>query len=285
MALALLLTLAVGIGARPICEPGPDVQRYARHQDEVFENGIEGNLKAMLTESSSLSARHPGDAGFAWLRARAHLGRGTPKAVALLRGLLSRAPEFAPAHATLAEIYGSDAFRDEEKEKGERAQALAACPRIVIARRPGPLPPHSPLFSRPDPPARVAEVEEALRQEEWRAMRVRLFDWYTAAEKERALAELHEVDWRAWGMLVRLHRREGHATKADALLAEMEDRLLRLQRRPDPAFPLAARTVLGSYAEAGQPERVRAALDRLRGNDPAGLRTAEVAALEAAFAR
>jgi len=284
MVLALLFALAQNIGARTVCDPGPEVQRHARHQDEVFENGIEGDLKAMLAEYTFQAAQHPEDAGFAWLRGRAHLGRGTPKAVALLRDLLERAPEFAPAHATLAEIYGSDAFRDEERERTERTQLLSTCPKSVILRRPGPLPAHSPLFSRQDPPASLVKVEAALRQEEWRAMRIRLFDWYTPAEKGRALAELHEVDWRAWGMLVRLHRREGRAAKADALLAEMEDRLPRLQSRSDPVFALAAQTLLGLYTEAGQTERVRAALDRLRWNDPSGLRSAEVGALESAFA-
>jgi len=50
MVLALLFALAQNIGARTVCDPGPEVQRHARHQDEVFENGIEGDLKAMLAE-------------------------------------------------------------------------------------------------------------------------------------------------------------------------------------------------------------------------------------------
>ena len=86
---------------------------------------------------------------------------------------------------------------------------------------------------------------------------------------------------------MRHYRRSGQTAQADKLLAEMEERLVRLQRsRKATTFPLAARTVLGLYAEAKQSESLRAALARLRKSldqHPNAKRAAELDRVQAAF--
>src|SRR5207248_3654841 len=106
-----------------------------------------------------------------------------------------------------------------------------------------------------------AEVQRALLQDEWRVLRIRLFDWYNAEYKEQLLHELQAEYWQAGRVLVGHYRRTGHHAQADELLADLEDRLVRLQRdRRTANFSLAARTVLGLYAEAKQRQKLRAAL-------------------------
>jgi hypothetical protein len=273
-----------------------DLFVHLGYQDAIFDQGIEGHLKAMLEEYLRLQAQHPDDPFYLYLSARAFEGRGTRRSIAMLEQVLALDPDYSPAHRTLAEIYRSRRFRDRAKEAAARRRFHAACPGGIIARRPPPLPPHSTYFARlreskPTPEleeAIPAEVQKALQQDEWRALRIRLFDWYEPAEQQKALHDLQAEYWQAWRVLVRHYRRTGQQAKADELLAEMEERMVRLQQsRRATTFALAARTVLGLYAEANQSDNLRAALARLQTSlheHPDAKRAAELARVQAAFA-
>jgi predicted Zn-dependent protease len=125
-----------------------DLFVHLHYQDAVADNGIEGHVKELLAEYSKLRVEHPGDPFYLYLHGRALEGRVTPLAVTTMNEILARDPDFAPAFRTLAEIYGSTAFRDRKKETSARARFEAACPGSVVARRPSPLPPHSTLFTK-----------------------------------------------------------------------------------------------------------------------------------------
>jgi len=331
LALLVLLAAAGPLSARELCQAGAGLQReidqalaaapqsasfeervaplrelrekhqgdlfvHLVYQDLFFEQGIEGHLKELMEEYLRLQVQHEGDPFYLYLSGRTFEGRGTRRAIAILQQALALDPGFAPAWRTLAEIYGSTAFRDRGKEAEARRRFLAACPGSAIARRPLPPPPHSTFFDRlresrlspPEEEALVAQVQAALLQDEWRALRIRLFDFYPPAEQQRVLHDLQAEYWRAWSVLVRHYRRTGEKDKADELLADMENRLVRLGgSRRAPTFSLAARTVLGLYAEAHQPESLRAALARLRqslNERPDAKRAAELARVQAAFA-
>ena len=302
-----LLAAPAALGAQGLCDPGAEVLRaisgalagvppdapydqriaplrdlrdrferdlfvHVRYQDAVFESGIEGHLRELLEEYLELQAKHPGDPLYLYLSGRAFEGRGTKRAIAIMEQVLALDAEFAPAYRTLAEIYGSEAFRDRRREALARRKFAAICPRSAIVRRPLPLPPHSTFFARLDEEnlspeeeeAIPAQVHAALQQDEWRALRIRLFDWYSAREREQALHGLQAEYWQAWRVLVRHDRRTGRAAEADRLLAQMEERLFRLQRgRHATTFSLAATMVLGLHADAGHWDKVRAVLDRL----------------------
>ena len=324
------LAVAPSVSARNLCEPTPEIERaigevlgplppdaplelrlealrllrarfegdlfvHLRYQDEVFERGIEGHLREMAEEYLALRAAHEGDAFYSYLAGRAFEGRGTKRAIAIMEQVLAIDPEFAPAHRTLAEIYGSKAFRDARKEREARHKLAATCPNSAIVHRPTPLPPHGTFFARlretgltqQEEEAIPGEVQKALLQDEWRALRIRLFDWYSPGEQRRALHELQAEYWQAWSVLVRHYRRTGQKDEAGKLLAEMEDRLVRLGRsRRGTTFALAARTVLGLYAEGKQPQSMRAALSRLKKSldeHPDPKLAAELKRLQAAF--
>jgi hypothetical protein len=327
----LALAVAGPLSAQELCEPGSGIRReidlalaaapegasfeervaplralrerhqrdlfvHLGYQDLYFAQGIEGHLKELTEEYLRLLAQHEGDPFYLYLSGRTFEGRGTKRAIAILRQTLALDPGFAPAWRTLAEIYGSKAFRDRGKEAEARTRFLAACPGSAIARRPLPPPPPSTFFARlresrlsqREEEAIPAEVQAALLQDEWRVLRIRLFDFYPPAERQRVLHDLQAEYWRAWSVLVRHYRRTGQKDKGDELLAEMENRLVRLGgSRRAPTFSLAARTVLGLYAEANQPESLRAALARLQqslNERPDPKRSAELARVQAAFA-
>jgi hypothetical protein len=250
-----------------------DLFVHLLYQDAIFEHGIEGHLTEMLEQYLRLQMEHGEDPLYLYLAGRAFEGRQTKRAIAMMEQVLALDSGFAPAHRTLAEIYGSGAFRDRKKERAARREFAAACPRSAIAKRPTPPPPHSTFFARlqetrltpAEEEAIPAEVERALLQDEWRALRIRLFDWYSAGYKEQVLYELQVEHWQAGRVLVRHYRRTGRHARADELLADMEDRLVRLQRSRRAAhFSRAARTVLGLYAEAEQSQKLRTALVRLK---------------------
>ena len=268
---------------------------HVRYQDAIVERGIEGHLQEMAEEYLRLANEHGGDPFYLYLSGRVFEGRGTRRAIAILEQVLALDAGFAPAHRTLAEIYGSAAFHDGAKERAERRKFAAACPGSAIAVRPAPLPPHSTLFARlregkrnPEEDSLPGEVQRALLQDEWRALRIRLFDWYPPREQRRALHDLQAEYWQAWSVLVRHYRKKGDGAQAEGLLAAMEERLLRLLRsRRATTFTLAARTVLGLRAEANQPERLRAALARLAKSldeHPNAKRASELARVRAQLA-
>jgi hypothetical protein len=103
------------------------------------------------------------------------------------------------------------------------------------------LPERSPLFE-----ARAATSQQiglALQADQSRLMRTRLFDWYSDEQKAEELRAVQADSWKAWRLLVEHHRRKGDAAKADALLAEMEERLARLRVHKAPSYSFAAQIV------------------------------------------
>jgi hypothetical protein len=158
-----------------------------------------------------------------------------------MESILERDAGFAPALRTLAEIHGSAMFRDAARERREREAFAKLCPASTIARRPSPLRERSPLFE-----ARAATPEQigvALHADQSRLMRIRMFDWYSDEQKAEELRAVQVDSWKAWRLLVEHHRRKGDAAKADALLAEMEERLARLRAHNAASVSFAAQIV------------------------------------------
>jgi hypothetical protein len=202
----------------------------------------------MLREYQNLSADRPGDVVHEYLAGRAHLGRGTKKAIAAMDRILEREPRFAPALRTLAEIHRSAMFGDAARERREREGFAALCPASTIAHRPSPLPERSTLFEARE--ATPDQIGLALRADHSRLMRIRLFDWYSDERKAEELLAVQADCWKAWRLLVEHHRRAGDAAKADALLAEMEGRLARLRAHKAPWYSFAAETVAALKARS-----------------------------------
>jgi hypothetical protein len=239
--------------------PG-DLFVHESYQDAVERHGIEGHLRQLTEEYQALALQHPGDLTYRYLSVRSAIGRSTLSAIQQLNEILAENPEFAPAHRTLAEIYGATAFRNPEKEKVEREKLLALCPGAVIQRRPGPLPDPSPLIERAeqmlaqdaDPDAAAAMAAAGLPADEWRLQRIRPFDWYSAEYKRQQQSELQAEYWRVWSFQVRCYRKAHHPAKAADLLAAMEQRAVLLRSQSDPSYADASATLARLRAEDGQ---------------------------------
>jgi pentatricopeptide repeat protein len=178
---------------------------------------------------------------------------------------------FAPAHRTLAEIYGATVFHDAEKQKSETERFLVLCPRSRLTARPDPLPEASPLLEKAeqllarggDPNKIIAMTAQAMTDDEWRNQRIRAFDWYTVDFKRRSLSELRDKYWRAWACEVRCYRKAGRVEDAASLLALMEQRAEALRKQPGPAYWNTSVIVARLYVEARRPDRATRIVDRL----------------------
>jgi hypothetical protein len=243
-----------------------------QYQDAVARHGIEGHLKELAAEYQVLSIKHPGEAKYQYLFLRSLMGRSTPAAVRGLAEMVAEDGNFAPAHKTLAEIYGAPAFHDAEKQKVETERFLALCPRSRLTVRPDPLPDPSPLLDQAeqllarngDPDKIIAMTAQAMTDDEWRNQRIRAFDWYTVDFKRRSLTQLREKYWRAWACEVRSHRKAGRVEDADSLLALMEQRVEALRKQPAPAYWNASMIIARLYVEARQPHLATKIIDRLQ---------------------
>ena len=181
---------------------------------------------------------------YSYLYARSLIGRNTPTAIQQITEIVAEHPDFAPAHGSLAEIYASAAFRDDEKERVERERFLALCPGSTLQRASGALPDPSPLVDQAerllaqngDPERVEAMALQGIRDDEWRLQRIRPFDWYSVAYKRQAQTELQAKYWKAWSIQVRCDRRAGRPEKAAELLAEMDQRATALENHPDPVY-------------------------------------------------
>ena len=87
-----------------------------------------------------LAAEHPDELPYQYLYARSTIGRSTPTALQALAAIAADHPDFAPAHKSLAEIYGSQAFADPAREKSERERFLRLCPGSLLRQLPSDLP-------------------------------------------------------------------------------------------------------------------------------------------------
>jgi hypothetical protein len=249
-----------------------DLFAHEAYQDAIHENGIEGHLRLLAKQYGALDAKHPGDPMYHYLSLRTMVGRGTPEAIRGLNELLLNTPDFAPAHRTLAEIYGTDAFRDPEKELSEKEKFLALCPGCTFTRRPASVPDPSPLIEQAsrllgedgDPDRIIAMTIQGLKEFEWRSQRIRAFDWYSRDYKLRDARELRAKYWQAWPIQVRCHRKAGRLESANALLATMEQRAAALHNQSGPAYWEALDTLAQLYAEGEQIQQATQKLDELQ---------------------
>jgi hypothetical protein len=271
-----------------------DLFVHLRYQDAIKERGVEGHLRQMLEEYLVLKIKHPGDPFHLYLFGRALEGRTTPRAISTMEEVLKLDPGFAPAHRTLAEIYGSAAFRDRKKENAQRSKFQEACPGSVIPIQPPPLPPPGDFSTAErllghDGSERVDElVNRALQQQAWRMHRIRPFDWYTAEQKKQAVLEAQSAQWRGWSLLVRHYRALHQDAKAQQLLSELQGRFQQIhgERSPD-LFWTAATALVQLQAEEKRTEKVRETLTRMESfltATPNRRRSAELAKFRLKFA-
>ena len=269
-----------------------DLFVHLRYQDAIKDRGVEGHLKELFEEYLVLKIKHPDDPFYLYLFGRTLEGRMTPQAISTMEEVFKFNPNFAPAHRTLAEIYGSARFRDRKKEKAERSAFQKTCPGSVIPTQPPPLPPPGDfskaeqLLGQDESKERVVElVYQALQRDAWRLQRIRPFDWYTVEEKKQVAREGQLRQWSAWGLLVRHYRNTEQQDKASPLLEEMQGRLDRIQTDRDPdLFWAAGVTLTTLYLEGNQLDSARETLKRMETvlvKQPNRKRSAELARLKA----
>jgi pentatricopeptide repeat protein len=327
---AIISVLPVLSAAHELCEPTPQIQQeianataaapgkgsfgertapfkarrerfpkdlfvHVRYQDAVNDHGIEGYLKHMAEEYLALRDAHPGELLYQYLLARTLEGRNTKGAIAAMKEVLSRDINFPPAHRTLAEIYGSKAFKDRPNETAERGKLQELCPGTAIAARPTPPPAKSELCSQAEAllkqlrsDERVPElVYQALSQDEWRLQRIRPYDWYTVSFKKEAGRALQIEYWNGWRMIVQHFWKTEQTAKADQLLDEMQGRLAHLEREPtSEVYWAGATTLVNLYAQAKQTAKAREILAKMQSSlkaKPDAKRAAELARLKAKF--
>ena len=192
---------------------------------------------------------------YSYLYARSLMGRNTSSAIQQMTEIVAGHPDFAPAHAALAEIYASTAFHDESKENAERKRLLALCPGYSLQQRPARLPDPSPLVDQAErllaqhgDPDRIAALAlQGVRDDEWRLQRIRPFDWYSVEFKRQAQRELQVKYWRVWSLQVRCERLAGRPQKAAELLAVMEQRTASPRASSDPLYWDALTTLVRLY--------------------------------------
>jgi hypothetical protein len=249
-----------------------DLFVHLRYQDAIKERGVEGHLRVMDQEYLALKFKHPGDPFHLYLFGRTLEGRTTPQAISTMEEVLKLDRGFALAHRTLAEIYGSAAFRDRKKESAQRSKFQEACPGSVVPIQPRPLPPAGDfseaerLLGRDDGSERVDElVDKALQQQAFRMHRMRPFDWYTAEQKKQAVLEAQFAQWKGWSLLVRHYRALHQDAKAQQLLSELEDRFQHIhgERTPD-LFWTAATSLVQLHAEEKRTGKVRETLAQMK---------------------
>ncbi len=248
-----------------------DLFVHERYQDAVQQYGIEGHLRLLTQEYQALSIEHPGSLTYRYLAARALIGRATTSAIQNLAELVDENPDFAPAHRSLAEIYASETFHDEEREKSEKEKFLTLCPGSEVARRPAALPPVSPLLddaerllAQAGEPDRVLDmVLQALRDDEWRLQRIRPFDWYSVDYKRENQRALRSKYWRGWAIQVRCYRLTNTPEKAADLMRSMEQRAAALSSS-DPLYWDALASMARLYAEGNQKELAAQKLHSMR---------------------
>jgi hypothetical protein len=204
--------------------------------------------------------QHPDEWTYTYLYARSLMGRNTASAIQQMAEIIANHPDFAPAHASLAEIYASTTFHDESRAKAERERLLALCPGYSLQQRPAGLPDPSPLVDQAErllaqqgDPDRIAALAlQGIRADEWRLQRIRPFDWYSVELKRQAQRELQAKYWRVWSLQVRSERLAGRPQKAAELLAVMEQRTASPRSASDPLYWDALTTLVHLYREGSQ---------------------------------
>ncbi len=248
-----------------------DLLVHESYQDAVQHFGIEGHLRRLTEEYQVLSMQHPEDLMYDFLYARSLIGRNTPAAVQQIKEILSTHPDFARAHAALAEIYASRAFQDAVSGEVERDRFSRLCPGSSLQQRPEPLPEPSVLMDQAerllaghgDLTRVVTMAHQSVRNDEWRLQRIRPFDWYSAAYKRANQRALQAEYWRMWSIEVRCELRAGHSETAAALLATMDQRVESLERHSDPGLWEAQVLLFRLYEEGNRRESAAQKLDSM----------------------
>jgi len=246
---------------------------HQRYQDAIHEYGIEGHLQLLDKQYAELESKHKDNPMYHYLVLRAMVGRNTPAAIRGLDEILAQNPDFAPAHQTLAEIYGTEAFRQPEKERSEKEKYLAACPGGTFTKRPPPIPEVSTLLEQAerllaeggDPDKIIEMTYQGLRELNWRSQRIRAFDWYSRDYKIQDARQLRLRYWQAWPIEVRCHRKAGRAPEANQLLARLERELITLRAvSPGPQYWNAVYTLAQLSIEGGETDRASQKLNELQ---------------------
>ncbi len=263
---------------------------HKRYQDAVQRSGTEGRLKALAEEYPALDAQHADTPMYRCLVLRSLVGYSTQSAIAGLTELAAQLPGFAPAHQTLAEIYGSAAFRDAAKANSERETLRLLCPRAALTPLLPSLPPPSPLVSQAgtllaqhgDPVRIIAMTAEGLGDDEWRWQRIHPHDWYSDDYKRETLRELKAAYWQAWCIQVRCLRRVGQSGKAADLLSRMDTSAVSFLNDPGARYWDTLATLVQLYAAGGQPAQALqklTAMDADLANHPDPHHAAQIKAL------
>ncbi len=249
-----------------------DLFVHEGYQDAVNQYGIEGHLRSMTDEYQDLSLKHENDLMYRYLYARSLMGRSTRAAIQSLSEITAANPTFAPAHRTLAEIYGSETFSDARKLKVEQQKLLALCPSSSLVKRPSALPALSPLLERAEHLLTMNSVDlnaivdmalQGVRDDEWRLQRIRPFDWYSVDFKRQSQRELQSRYWRLWTLQVRCYRKAGQTQKATDVLASMDQRVNSFRKSNDAFYWGLLTTLATLYAEGKQKEQATQKLQQM----------------------
>jgi tetratricopeptide (TPR) repeat protein len=249
-----------------------DLFAHEAYQDAMHEHGIEGHMRYLTKEYDALKQKHPSELMFEYLALRTLVGRETPTAIESLNQLLSQHPDFAPAHRTLAEIYGTETFREAEKEKIERAKYLNLCPGGAFTKRPPGIPKPSTLideaerrFAQGADPAQVLKTAmQGQTEYEWRTQRIRAFDWYTRDYRLQDAQYLRNKNWQALTIRVRACWKAERAQEALATIGQMKRMLPGFLQDSDAMYWQALDTLVQLYSEGKQKESAINVLSTMR---------------------
>lgn len=239
------------------------------YQDAVQCYGVEGHLKSLTEEYRILEAQHNGSQIYHYLYLRSLVGYSTPAAIQGLTEMADIDPDFAPAHLTLAGIYGSRAYQDTAKEKIERVKLSVLCPGAVPSVLPQAMPGPSLLLDlaesldtqHGDPDRILALIAEGISQEECRWQHIHPRDWYSLEEKRKTLQDLRGSYWKAWTIQVRCCRRAGRSEKADNLLTRMDSSSESFRSDPGHRYWDSLGSLVHLYVEGNRREQAMLKLD------------------------
>jgi hypothetical protein len=231
---------AAGIAAlRALLKRFPhDVYVHERYQDTAMYPTAQ-DRDAVIAEYRALAAKHPKDAAFAYLAARALIGSSTKEALPELEKL---APTVPPARLALVRIYQSPAFKDTAKARAQLEAFGTACPTALRA------------FSY----MRSLEPSEFLTKSTDRLRRI--------------LQERHDIDSAsAYSTLWLLEFRVKPAREHDALRKQVAEDLNKLRAMDPGKGPTLYSVLRQGYKLAGDQEGAKWAADQMRKAPGAGI--------------
>lgn len=106
-----------------------DLFVHSRYQDEATEPTVK-ERDAVIEEYHTLATKHPNNAVYTYLAARARIGVHTKYVLPELEALAGRVP---PARLSLVRIYQTTNFRDAKKAREHLEAFMTACPAALSA--------------------------------------------------------------------------------------------------------------------------------------------------------